>query len=53
MACMFGAGAVIIPNIKIGEWSIVGAGATVIHDLPSYCNAVGVPAKIKMKVGEG
>lgn len=48
-----GAGAVIIPKIKIGEWSIVGAGATVIHDIPSHCTAVGVPAQIKMKVGEG
>jgi acetyltransferase EpsM len=47
-----GAGAVIIPTIKIGEWSIVGAGATVIHDLPANCTAVGVPAKIKMKVGD-
>jgi acetyltransferase EpsM len=47
-----GAGAVIIPNVKIGEWSIVGAGATVIHDLPANCTAVGVPAKIKMKVGD-
>lgn len=46
---LIGAGASIIPNIHIGEWSIVGAGSTVIKDLPSYCTAVGVPAKIKVK----
>ncbi|MDQ0198780.1 acetyltransferase [Neobacillus ginsengisoli] len=47
-----GAGATIIPNIKIGEWSIIGAGATVINHIPSFCMAVGVPAKI-FKVNEG
>ncbi|MBO0958850.1 acetyltransferase [Neobacillus sp. MM2021_6] len=42
-----GAGATIIPNTKIGEWVTIGAGATVITDIPSYCTAVGIPAKIK------
>jgi acetyltransferase EpsM len=42
-----GAGSTIIPNISIGEWTILGAGATVITDIPSYCTAVGIPAKIK------
>lgn len=46
-----GAGAIIIPNIKIGEWSIIGAGATVISHIPSYCTAVGIPAKVN-KVNE-
>ncbi|WP_342042521.1 acetyltransferase [Bacillus sp. OTU2372] len=47
-----GAGATIIPNIKIGEWSIIGAGATVINNIPSYCTAMGVPARVK-KGNEG
>lgn len=42
-----GAGASIIPNIKVGEWSTIGAGAAVIDNLPSYCTAVGIPAKVK------
>ncbi|MDM5190874.1 acetyltransferase [Bacillus sp. DX4.1] len=41
-----GAGAIVIPNRKIGEWSIIGAGATVIHDIPSFCTAVGSPARV-------
>lgn len=42
-----GAGTTVIPNINIGNWSIIGAGATVITDIPSYCTAVGIPAKVK------
>jgi acetyltransferase EpsM len=41
-----GAGATIIPNVKIGKWSIIGAGATVINHIPSYCTAVGIPARV-------
>ncbi|MFJ8531427.1 acetyltransferase [Bacillus sp. NPDC094106] len=41
-----GAGAIVIPNRKIGEWSIIGAGATVIRDIPSFCTAVGSPARV-------
>lgn len=44
-----GIGANIIPNITIEEWCTIGAGSTVIHPLPAYCTAVGLPAKpIKM-----
>lgn len=48
-----GAGATIIPTIKIGDWSVIGAGATVIQYIPSYCQAVGVPAMIKNKQMNG
>jgi UDP-perosamine 4-acetyltransferase len=41
-----GVGCKVIPKIKIGEWSVVGAGAAVTKDLPPYSLAVGVPAKI-------
>lgn len=44
-----GAGASVIPNIHIGQWSTIGAGATVIQNVPSYCTAVGVPARVKQK----
>jgi sugar O-acyltransferase (sialic acid O-acetyltransferase NeuD family) len=40
-----GTGAKIINQLKIGEGTIVGAGALVLKDLPSYCTAVGFPAK--------
>jgi len=40
-----GTGSQIIQGVKIGEGTIVGAGAVVIQDLPSKCTAVGSPAK--------
>lgn len=36
----------IIQGINVGDWTIVGAGAVVISDLPSGCTAVGIPAKV-------
>jgi len=30
---------------SVGEWTIVGAGAAVVRDIPSFCVAVGVPAR--------
>ena len=41
-----GAGTVVIPGKRIGEWATVGAGATVVRDIPKYCTAVGTPAKV-------
>lgn len=41
-----GTGVVVIPGKTIGAYSIVGAGAVVIDDIPPYCTAVGVPARI-------
>jgi sugar O-acyltransferase (sialic acid O-acetyltransferase NeuD family) len=42
----FGTGAVIIQGKSVGEWSIVGAGAVVTSDIPSYVTAVGVPCRV-------
>ena len=44
--CFVGTGASIIEKRTLGEWSIVGAGAVVIADVPAYSVAVGVPAKV-------
>lgn len=41
-----GIGSNVVPNRSIGEWTIVGAGAVIIHDLPSRVTAVGIPAHI-------
>jgi len=41
-----GTGANLIQGIKIGDNSIIGAGSTVIEDIPPNVTAVGVPAKI-------
>ena len=40
-----GTGAKLINQLKIGEYTIVGAGAVVSKSLPPRCTAVGVPAK--------
>lgn len=40
-----GTGAAIIQGIFIGENSVIGAGATVVKNIPSNCTAVGSPAK--------
>ncbi len=43
--CEVGANSVVIPKKTVGKWSIIGAGAAVVEDLPENCTAVGVPAK--------
>jgi len=40
-----GSGAVTVQNITVGKWSIVGAGAVVVRDIPEKVVAVGIPAK--------
>lgn len=43
--CDIGTNVSIIQGITIGEWSVIGAGATVVRDIPPYSTAVGVPAR--------
>lgn len=51
---LIGTGASIIPGIKIGKWSKIGAGAAVVKHVPDYCKAMGVPARItEIKEGGG
>ena len=40
-----GAGVTILPGVRIGEGSVIGAGAVVIEDVESYSVYAGVPAK--------
>lgn len=43
--CELGTGSQVIQQLRIGENTIIGAGAVVIRDLPADCTAVGCPAK--------
>lgn len=44
-AVELGTGMQIIQGKKVGDYSIVGAGAVVVKDIPEKCTAVGSPAK--------
>ena len=41
-----GANAILLPGVRVGRSSIVGAGAVVTRDVPAASIAVGVPAKV-------
>ena len=43
---LVGAGAKILGPFKVGDHSKVAAGAVVLHEVPPYATAVGVPAQI-------
>lgn len=43
---MIGAGAKIIGNIEIGEYSKVAAGSVVLKPVPARCTVAGIPAQI-------
>jgi UDP-2-acetamido-3-amino-2,3-dideoxy-glucuronate N-acetyltransferase len=40
-----GAGAIVLTNLVIGEWALVGAGAVVTRDVPPYALVIGNPAR--------
>lgn len=41
-----GDGAVILPNVRIGRGSVIGANSVVTRNVPPYSVVAGVPAKI-------
>ncbi len=41
---LLGTGVSAVPAVRIGCWTVVGAGATVVRDLPDRVTAVGTPA---------
>ena len=38
--------ACIMPGVTIGRGSIIAANSVVTHDIPAYCVAAGIPAKV-------
>jgi acetyltransferase-like isoleucine patch superfamily enzyme len=47
-----GAGAVILPGIRIGEGALVGAGAVVTKDVAPFTTVCGNPARVMPKKGD-
>ena len=47
-----GARTTILPGVKIGENSIIGANSVVTRDVPAGSVAAGIPAKVICTVGE-
>lgn len=41
-----GNNACILPGVTIGDGAIIGANAIVTYDIPPYCVAAGIPAKV-------
>lgn len=41
-----GINSVIVGNVKIGKHCVIGANSVVTKDVPSYCVAVGSPARV-------
>ncbi|MDO5849082.1 MAG: serine O-acetyltransferase [Methanobrevibacter sp.] len=49
---IIGAGAKVMGNITVGDYSKIGTGAVVLKDVPPNCTCVGVPGRIVKREGE-
>ena len=47
MGAWIGAAAVVIPGVKIGRWSVIGAGSVVVSDIPDGAVAYGNPCRVR------
>lgn len=43
---LIGIGCSVVPDVSVGAWCTVGAGAAVVSDVPNAVTAVGVPARV-------
>ncbi|MGB2982719.1 MAG: acetyltransferase [Candidatus Bipolaricaulia bacterium] len=41
-----GIGAKVVPEVRVGAWSVVGAGSVVLKDLPPRSFCIGTPARV-------
>lgn len=47
-----GAGVVVLPEVTIGQYAMIGAGTVVTKDVPDFGLVMGNPAKLKGYVGK-
>jgi len=50
--CWIGGGAIILPGVKIGSKSVIGAGSVVTRDVPSGVVAAGNPCRVLREITE-
>ena len=50
--CWIGAGALIMPGVRIGDNTVIGAGSVLTKDVPPNVVAVGNPCKVLREIGE-
>ncbi|MCC8016478.1 MAG: sugar O-acetyltransferase [Clostridiales bacterium] len=50
--CWIGAGAIILPGVKIGNGTVIGAGSVVTKDIPENVVAAGNPCRVLRKISE-
>jgi serine acetyltransferase len=43
----------ILPGVRVGRYSAIGAGSVVTRDIPSHCLAVGSPARVIRRLDQG
>jgi len=43
---LIGYGAVILPNVRIGKKVVIGSNSVVTGDIPDFCVAAGIPARV-------
>lgn len=47
-----GANVTVLPGIEIGDGAVIGAGSVVMKNIPPYCVALGVPARVVKLLGD-
>jgi len=50
--CFVGTNSTVLPEVRIGAGSLVGAGSVVSRDIPAGSVAIGSPAKVRRSVGD-
>lgn len=48
--CWIGGNVIILPGVRIGRGSTVGAGSVVTRDIPPYSVALGSPCKVRKTI---
>lgn len=50
--CWLGTGVMVMPGVKIGDNSVIGAGSIVTKDVPANSLAYGNPCRVVREIGE-